>query len=116
MTCCSQSSHVEIESLAFPGRDLHATFGTARLLQLCLPPSTPLPKPSRHSALNQESVLAQGIIPHHVRLLIIIPTSYSSTATDVRGDCSFYSVVGASLRVAPSHSVVLMRGVSVTVC
>ena len=35
------------------------------------------------ATLNQESVLAQGIIPHHVRLLIIIPTSYSSTATDV---------------------------------
>ena len=27
-----------------------------------------------------------GIIPHHVTLLIIIPTSYTSTATDVRGD------------------------------
>ena len=27
-----------------------------------------------------------GIIPHYVTLLIIIPTSYTSTATDVRGD------------------------------
>ena len=39
--------------------------------------------PCRHSALNQESALAQGTIPHHVTLLIIIPTSYTSTATDV---------------------------------